>query len=88
MYTFSVCVLLGHWGQLHLPFSQGQPADTLGPQTLSQRLGERMEKYEYKYLHSDLHVQLLALAVCIIYVVVVVVVLGELVSRMWCFILA
>ena len=66
MYTFSVCVLLGHWGQLHLPFSQGQPADTLGPQTLSQRLGERMEKYEYKYLHSDLHVQLLALAVCII----------------------
>ena len=34
MFTLSVCFLLGHWAQLHLPFSQGQAAVTLGPQAL------------------------------------------------------
>lgn len=37
MFTLSVC-LLGHWGQLHLPGSQGQPVLTLGSQTLLKRM--------------------------------------------------
>ena len=33
-FTLSVCVLLGHWGQLHLPFSQGQLVVISDTQTL------------------------------------------------------
>jgi hypothetical protein len=81
MLTLSVCALLGHWGQLHLPFSQGQPAVMLGSQTLLKRLGERTTNVEdeyYPYLQSFWHVQFLA---CMILYV-----LGRLVWGRWCFI--
>ena len=68
--TLSVCGLLGHSGQLHLPFSQGQPVATLDLQTLfSKMLGERTiinVEDEYPYLQLLSHVQLLV--DCIIYV--------------------
>ena len=70
MFTLSVCGLLGHSGQLHLPFSQGQPVVTLDLQTLfSKMLGERTiinVEDEYPYLQLLSHVQLLV--DCIIYV--------------------